>query len=110
MNTFLSPIDFAIIIGSVALVVVVGLWVGRRGAKTAHAYFLADNKMPWYVIGSAFVASGISSEQMIGTIGVTYQSGMGIANWEWFTWPMYTLPLILFIPIYLRNKVTTVPD
>jgi len=109
MTTFLSTIDFAIIIGSIAVVVIVGVWVGRRGSNTAQGYFLADHKMPWYVIGSAFVASGISSEQMIGTIAVTYQYGLGVANWEWFTWPMYTLPLIFFIPIYLKNKVTTVP-
>ena len=46
---------------------------------------------------------------MIGTVGITYQHGLGIANWEWFLWPTYTLPLILFIPIYLKNRVTTVP-
>lgn len=109
MNGFLSNADLAIIIGSVVLVAIVGIWVGRRRSDTAHGYFLAGNKMPWYVIGTAFVATGISSEQMIGTIGITYQHGLGIANWEWFIWPMYTLPLIFFIPIYLKNRVTTVP-
>jgi SSS family solute:Na+ symporter len=65
--------------------------------------------MPWWLIGTAFVATGISSEQMIGTVGATYKYGMGIANWEWFGLPGYTLVLLFFIPIYLRNKVTTVP-
>ena len=65
--------------------------------------------MPWWLIGTAFVATGISSEQMIGTVGITYDYGMGIANWEWFGLPAYTLVLLFFIPIYLRNKVTTVP-
>ena len=65
--------------------------------------------MPWWLIGTAFVATGISSEQMIGTVGSTYQWGMGIANWEWFGLPGYTLVLVIFIPIYLKNKVTTVP-
>ena len=65
--------------------------------------------MPWWLIGTAFVATGISSEQMIGTVGVTYKYGMGIANWEWFGLPGYALVLVFFIPIYLRNKVATVP-
>jgi SSS family solute:Na+ symporter len=65
--------------------------------------------MPWWLIGTAFVATGISSEQMIGTVGVTYDYGMGIANWEWFGLPAYTLVLLFFIPIYLKNKVTTIP-
>jgi SSS family solute:Na+ symporter len=109
LNTFLSPIDMLVIVASVVLVIFVGVWVGRKRADTAHGYFLAGHSMPWFVVGSAFVASGISSEQMIGTVGATYKYGLGIGNWEWFTWPVYTLPLLLFIPIYLKNKVTTVP-
>ena len=35
---------------------------------------------------------------------------MVIANWEWWTLPTYTLLILLFIPIYLRNRVTTVSD
>jgi solute:Na+ symporter, SSS family len=109
MNNFLSTIDLVIIFASIALVIFVGTWVGRRRTDTAQGYFLANHSMPWFVVGSAFIASGISSEQMIGTVGATYKYGLGIANWEWFTWPAYTLPLILFIPIYLKNRVTTVP-
>jgi len=109
MNKFLSPIDLAIIFGSIALVVFVGIWIGRRRSDTAQGYFLANRSMPWFVAGSAFIASGISSEQMVGTVGATYQYGLGIGNWEWFIWPAYTLPLLLFIPIYLKNRVTTVP-
>ncbi len=109
MNQFLSPVDMAIILGSIALVILVGLRVGRRRSNTARGYFLAGNQMPWYVIGTAFVATGISSEQMVGTIGITYQYGLGIANWEWFLAPTYLLPLVFFIPIYLKNRVTTVP-
>jgi SSS family solute:Na+ symporter len=109
MNSFLSTADLAIIVGSVVFVVAVGLWVGRKRSDTAEGYFMANNRMPWYIVGTAFVASGISSEQMIGTVGVTYRYGLAIANWEWFLWPMYTLPLLFFIPIYLKNKVVTVP-
>jgi SSS family solute:Na+ symporter len=109
MSAFLSTADVAIIVGSVVFVVAVGLWVGRKRTDTAQGYFMAGNRMPWYIVGTAFVASGISSEQIVGTVGVTYRYGLAIANWEWFLWPMYTLPLLLFIPLYLKNKVVTVP-
>ena len=70
----LTTIDVVIILASMAL--------GRRrrhrcGAKegdTAHGYFLGGNKMPWWLIGTAFVATGISSEQMIGTVGTAYDT------------------------------------
>ena len=105
----LTTIDVVIILASMAFVVGVGIVAGRKKADTAHGYFLGGNRMPWWLIGTAFVATGISSEQMIGTVGITYDYGMGIANWEWFGLPAYTLVLLFFIPIYLRNKVTTVP-
>ncbi|MGO8752118.1 MAG: SLC5 family protein [Thermoguttaceae bacterium] len=105
----LTTIDVTIILVSIALVVTVGIVAGRHKSATAHGYFLGGNKMPWWLIGTAFVATGISSEQMIGTVGVTYQYGMGIANWEWFGLPCYALVLTIFIPIYLKNKVTTIP-
>jgi solute:Na+ symporter, SSS family len=105
----LGPIDVTIIIVSMLFVIGVGAFAGRKRGDTAHGYFLGGNKMPWWLIGTAFVATGISSEQMIGTVGVTYEHGMGIANWEWFGLPGYTLVLLFFIPIYLRNKVATVP-
>ena len=105
----LTYIDIIIILASMILVVGVGVVAGRKRSNTAHGYFLGGNKMPWWLIGTAFVATGISSEQMIGTVGAAYQHGMGIANWEWFGLPCYTLVLTIFIPIYLKNRVTTVP-
>ena len=105
----LTRIDIVIILASMALVIAVGAWRAGSDPHTAHGYFLGGNRMPWWLIGTAFVATGISSEQMIGTVGVTYEHGMGIANWEWFGLPVYSLVLIFFIPMYLKNKVTTVP-
>jgi solute:Na+ symporter, SSS family len=107
---FLGGIDVAIILGSLALVVLVGLWASRHQEGTARGYFLASGKLPWYIIGAAFVSTSVSSEQIVGTVGKAYESGMGVANWEWFALPCYALVIVFFIPIYLKNRVTTVPD
>ena len=100
--------DIIIVLVSVGFVAAVGIFAGRRRADTARGYFLAGNKMPWYLIGTAFVATGISSEQLVGTVGRTYENGMALANWEWFILPIYSLVLVFFIPIYLKNRVMTV--
>jgi SSS family solute:Na+ symporter len=110
MSNHLSTPDIVIIIASLALVVMVGLAVSRRRDGTAGGYFLAGRKMPWWLIGPSFVATGISSEQMVGTIGMVYEHGMGIANWELFALPTYTIVMILFIPMYLANRINTVPE
>lgn len=107
---FLNVTDVAIIAGSLLLVVIVGLLASRKQDKTARGYFLASGRLPWYIIGAAFVSTSVSSEQIVGTVGKAYEAGMGIANWEWFFLPVYTLVMVFFIPIYLKNRIATVPE
>lgn len=110
MGFTLNSIDALIVGVSILLVVIVGLWAARRQGSSAHDYFLASGKMPWWIIGSAFVSTSVSSEQIVGTIGSAYENGMGIANWEWWSLPPYIVLIAIFIPIYLRNKIATVPE
>ncbi|OHB56851.1 MAG: hypothetical protein A2Y12_04420 [Planctomycetes bacterium GWF2_42_9] len=110
MNFSLSVADILIIIGSVLFVVLVGLLATRKQDKTARGYFLASGKLRWWIIGAAFVSTSVSSEQIVGTVGAAYKNGMGIANWEWWALPCYTLLIVFFIPIYLRNRIATVPE
>ena len=106
----LNWIDSSIIIASLAIVMLVGWYSGRGEAKTATGYFLASDRLPWYAIGASWVATSVSSEQIVGTVGMAYKVGMGVANWEWFSWPVLTLLLVFFIPVYLNTRITTVPD
>lgn len=106
----LSAVDVAIIVGSLCIVVLVGIWASRKKAETARDYFLASGRLPWWIIGTAFVSTSVSSEQIVGTIGQAYKYGMGIANWEWWSLPVYTVLIAIFIPIYLRNQIATVPE
>jgi len=109
-NFHLSTLDILIIIAEILLVVIIGFVAAGKVKRTAEGYFLASGNMPWYLIGAAFVSTSISSEQIVGTIGATYKGGLGIANWEWWALPTYLLTMIFFIPLYLRNKIMTVPE
>lgn len=109
-NFHLSFLDILIIVGETLLVVVIGFIAARKVKRTTEGYFLASGNMPWYLIGAAFVATSVSSEQIVGTIGATYKGGMAIANWEWWALPTYLLMMVFFIPLYLRNKIMTVPE
>jgi len=106
----MNAADITIIIASLAIVVIVGLIAGRKRGQRAEDFFLASGRMPWWIIGTAFVSTSVSSEQIVGTIGSAYKNGMGIANWEMWSLPPYAILIAVFIPIYLRNKITTVPE
>jgi SSS family solute:Na+ symporter len=110
MNFALSTVDIVVIVVSILAVVVVGLLAARNQEKSARGYFLASGKLPWYIIGAAFVSTSVSSEQIVGTVGATYKYGMGIANWEWWLVPTYGLMTLVFIPMWMRNRIITVPE
>ena len=85
--------------------------LGRARPKRDGARLLPSlERLPWWVIGSAFVSTSVSSEQIVGTVGAAYEHGMAIANWEWWCLPTYTLLLLLFIPVYLKNRIATLPE
>gem|GEM_PF-2132245 len=80
MNFALSSLDVGIILASLCAVVVVGWWAGRNQEKSVRGYFLASGRLPWYILGAAFVSTSVSSEQIVGTVGATYKDGMAIAQ------------------------------
>lgn len=101
-------------IGTFALylvaVVVIGFVSGRKEKTSAADFFLAGRGLPWYVIGFSLIAASISSEQFIGEVGWAYRYGLAVANWEWLVWPAQAVLLLFFLPIYLKNKIFTIPE
>jgi solute:Na+ symporter, SSS family len=71
MNFALNAADVAILVSSILIVLVIGFWASRKQGRDAESYFLASKRLPWYIIGAAFVSTSVSSEQLIGTIGAT---------------------------------------
>nr|MDJ0712554.1 sodium:solute symporter [Woeseiaceae bacterium] len=99
----------AIIVGYFLVVLIIGVWVGLR-TKTGEDLFLGGRSLTWAVIGFSLFASNISSTTLIGLTGTAYSTGIAVSNYEW----MSGLPLIImaaiFIPIYLKARITTVPE
>jgi SSS family solute:Na+ symporter len=109
----LSAIDVVVI--TIYAVFIFGLaqWVSRE--KSGHSkdtsdYFLASKALPWWAIGASLIAANISAEQIVGMSGSGYAIGLAIASYEW----MAALTLLIvgkfFLPIFLRNRIYTMPQ
>ncbi len=88
----------------------IGLWVGRKEKNDADDYFLAGRSLPWYVVGSSFIASNISSEHFIGMVGAAFVYGICVALSEWGNVLSFTVLIWLFIPFLLASRVFTTPE
>ncbi len=106
----LNPFEMATFGTYLAAVVIIGFVSGRKGHRGTSEFFLAGRGLPWYVIGFSLIAASISSEQFIGEIGWGYKYGLAVANWEWLVWPAQGLLLLFFLPVYLKNKIFTIPE
>lgn len=105
-----SYLDLAIFIGYFVVVMLIGVVSARGHHDSVESYFRGDNRLPWYVIGCSIVAAGVSSEQFVGEMGYAYKVGMPIVNWEWLVIPALSVLLWIFVPLYIRNHITTMPE
>jgi SSS family solute:Na+ symporter len=90
-----------------------GYWVYRKKKDTVSAsqdFFLAEGSLTWWAIGASLIASNISAEQFIGMSGEGFFVGVAIAAYEWIAALGLIIIAVWFIPIYLKNKIYTMPQ
>jgi solute:Na+ symporter, SSS family len=113
MNS-LSSLDMLIFVIYFILVAGYGYWVYNKKKKASisasHDYFLAEGSLTWWAIGASLIASNISAEQFIGMSGNGYFVGIAVAAYEWIAALALIIIAVWFIPIYLKNKIYTMPQ
>jgi len=113
MSSSLAFADYAVFIIYFIIVSVYGYTVYRKREKNEHdakAYFLAEGTLTWWAIGASLIASNISAEQFIGMSGEGFFLGIAVAAYEWIAAISLIIIAIWFIPVYLKNKIYTMPQ
>lgn len=113
MNQNLTLADYAVFIIYFIVVSVYGYSVYRKRKQDEHdakAYFLAEGNLTWWAIGASLIASNISAEQFIGMSGEGFFLGIAVAAYEWIAAIALIIVAVWFIPVYLKNKIYTMPQ
>ena len=107
----LNWLDYVSFFGYFLALSLIGFFAGRRKRdETSADYFLAGRSLPWYVVGSSYIAANISTEHFIGLIGAAVIYGICVATGEWSTVIAFTFLIWIFIPYLMRSKVYTAPE
>jgi SSS family solute:Na+ symporter len=92
-------------------------WYGYyiyRKKKTATSsskdFFLAQGSLTWWAIGASLIASTISAEHFIGMSGSGFALGLAISTYEWMAAATLIIVAIFIIPLYLKNRIFTMPQ
>lgn len=113
MNSSLQFSDYLVFIFYFVLVSGYGIWIYRKKKQTSvdtKDFFLAQGSLTWWAIGASLIASNISAEQFIGMSGEGFFVGIAVAAYEWIAAIALIIIAVWFIPIYLKNKIFTMPQ
>src|SRR5689334_14387470 len=106
--------DFIVFAVYFVIVASYGYWIYSRKKKnsiaSSHDYFLAEGSLTWWAIGASLIASNISAEQFIGMSGDGFFAGISVAVYEWIAAVALIIIAIWFMPVYLKNKIYTMPQ
>jgi SSS family solute:Na+ symporter len=109
----LQPLDYIVFLFYFIIVSGYGIWIYRqkkRASADSKDYFLAEGSLTWWAIGASLIASNISAEQFIGMSGAGFKLGLAVASYEWMASATLIIVAIFFMPVYLKNKIYTMPQ
>lgn len=109
----LESTDYVVFLIYFVIVAGYGYWIYHRKKKAqtdSKDFFLAEGSLTWWAIGASLIASNISAEQFIGMSGSGFKMGLAISTYEWMAAATLIIVAIFFIPVYLKNKIYTMPQ
>ncbi|NXX51659.1 SC5A1 protein, partial [Tricholaema leucomelas] len=77
---------------------------------TVGGFFLAGRSMVWWPIGASLFASNIGSGHFVGIAGTAAAGGIAIGGYEWNALIFVVVLGWLFVPIYIKAGVVTMPE
>lgn len=106
----LNSLDYAIILGYLAAILLVGYRLRKRMVTTTQ-FFLAGRSLPVLVTGIAFMAANCGALEIMGMVATSAKYGARANHFYW----LGAIPAMLFLalfmmPIYYRSRVRSVPE
>lgn len=100
----LHALDIAIIVGYFVVVILVGLWVSRRGAKDLDSYFLGGKSMKWYTLGISDASGMFDISGTMWLVAILFLYGLK-SIWLPWMWPTFNqIFLMMFLSAWLRRS------
>src|SRR5438876_7078700 len=103
----ISPIDWALVAAYFLFCTVIGLYFTRRGGKSLSEYFLSGRQAPWWLAGTAMVATTFAADTPLVVTGLVATKGVA-GNWLWWNFVMSgMLTVFFFARLWRRARVMT---
>jgi SSS family solute:Na+ symporter len=101
-------IDFLLVLAYFSVIMFVALRGKTDSNSTADAYFLSSRNLRWYSVALSTIATNVQGYQFLGMMGSAYLYGLAQANLEINAVQGILLGTFVFVPLFLKEKITTI--
>ena len=103
----ITPVDWTIVAAYFLLSAGIGLYFTRRGGESLSQYFLSGRQAPWWLAGTAMVATTFAADTPLVVTGLVATKGVA-GNWLWWNFVMSgMLTVFFFARLWRRAEVMT---
>jgi len=100
----LHTLDIAIIVCYFVGIILLGLWVSRRGVKDMDGYFLGGKKLPWYLLGVSDASGMFDISGTMWLVFILFLYGLK-SIWLPWLWPTFNqIFLMMFMSAWMRRS------
>ena len=82
----------------------------RDSHDTSEGYFLGGRSLTAGFIAGSLILTNLSTEQMVGLNGAAFNDGLSVMAWEVLGGVSLVLMALVFLPVFLRSGIATVPQ
>ncbi len=109
MGDVFSTLDILVFLGTLFLVMAVGLWAGRK-EESSEDYFLAGRDIRWWQVAGSIFGSNVSANHLVGMVGIGYAVGFAQSHFELGAIAGLMLLCYGFLPVYRKLRVYTLSE
>jgi SSS family solute:Na+ symporter len=103
----LALLDWAVILGYLLLMLLLGLFFRRRSSRSTEDYFVSGRKVTWWLAGTSMVATTFAADTPLVVTGLVYTQGIA-GNWLWWSFlPSGMMTVFLFARLWKRSGLLT---
>lgn len=109
MNLSFNYIDYSVLILYALLLFFVGFYYNRK-EKSQQDIFLGGRSLKWWQIGFSIFSANAGPMMLIGFASIGFTHGIVASNFELLAWVFLMLLAMVFLPYYLKSKISTIPQ
>jgi SSS family solute:Na+ symporter len=105
--TRLNIFDYIVIVGFFAVIISIAAYYSIRAGKDTKQFFLSGRNLPWYLAGTAMVATTFAADTPLAVTELVAKNGIA-GNWLWWNLAIGgMLTVFFFARLWRRSEIMT---